>query len=885
MEVRADNFEAALPVVLEAIRGAAVVAFDTEMTGLRVDPRLRDLGVDTLDARWAKTRNAANYMAVLQYGLCAFRYDADAGAYVAQPFSFFLTPRAPSEGARASLDPEATEAFVAQLSAVQFLARHGFDFNKMAAAGVPYLSRAEGNAVTATVFTGIERRFVRQREVHAGRGGFPPILWDAAVGDRHKTGAAAAVAVTATAGTSGLTIGAGDARWYAELADAIAAWLERVAAWSHADAADAAAVGTDDGGVVVDAAGHPVLTLPRANAFRRHVIRAHVSAVAHDRVVPILVDDESAPADSRNDRAMALVWVGPRSPGFTAWEAGQLASALAAADASLAAATGFRTVMDALSAARVPLVGHNCMLDVGHSAAKFLGRLPPGVTAAAAAWVGAFPYTFDTKHMITERHSDAVVAMVQRPFGSRNDLGSAFALLNADSLALQLPGADGGGDGAATTGGGGGGGGKKTPTLTLSPLQLCPVVLAPGFRVGSTGGAGATAEMPSPAPPATPAMAPTPPPGASGMLPAPGTTAIDADDAAHDAGADACMTGIVFLRVCALAYAASVHATTGTAPATSVAAVVTRALSAACPRPASAAAVPELAGSLGAYLSSSINCLHVRLAEPAHRVLNLSDAAAAATPASATDASRNSFLRARGAANRTNVAWLSGFGSLLADSSGAGEVVTLVARALEIRPALIDRRKHVHVLDAGSCFVTLPSAAHVRALADAATAAAAAAVDTGDADDSPAVVAAAFPPPPTGLVGLLGGGDNMLGIGYGAEHLAPPTRVERAAEAAAAAAAAAAEDAAVHGPAVHDLLSAWWARSRFAADGVTSLPPPAPPADVSLATLTVRTYADFLAEFRGVFGHGTLLMHYNYYYYTRAHTHNHRPPTACRMCT
>jgi hypothetical protein len=66
-------------------------------------------------------------------------------------------------------------------------------------------------------------------------------------------------------------------------------------------------------------------------------------------------------------RVQRLTWLGEGSAGAAAYAAADVARSLAEVEAHLAAARGFTAVVDALTAARVPVVGHtlNEVTDVG----------------------------------------------------------------------------------------------------------------------------------------------------------------------------------------------------------------------------------------------------------------------------------------------------------------------------------------------------------------------------------------------------------------------------------------------------------------------------------------------------------------------------------------
>ena len=70
--VDATNFDALLPEIASAIKGASFIAFDGEFSGLWRESAFKGTALDSLDSRYAKARDAARHIALLQFGLCTF---------------------------------------------------------------------------------------------------------------------------------------------------------------------------------------------------------------------------------------------------------------------------------------------------------------------------------------------------------------------------------------------------------------------------------------------------------------------------------------------------------------------------------------------------------------------------------------------------------------------------------------------------------------------------------------------------------------------------------------------------------------------------------------------------------------------------------------------
>ncbi|RHY30414.1 hypothetical protein DYB32_006348 [Aphanomyces invadans] len=146
MDVTRHNFAEAL-VDLEkqlALPSCRFVAIDTEFTGLAPSEFTREKIIDTLEERYAKVRASGENFLITQFGV-ALVHVADGSAETDEAsntwiscWNFFVFPR-PYQNFDAR--------FLCQASSMQFMAEHGFDFNKFIRDGIPYLSRKSEMAV------------------------------------------------------------------------------------------------------------------------------------------------------------------------------------------------------------------------------------------------------------------------------------------------------------------------------------------------------------------------------------------------------------------------------------------------------------------------------------------------------------------------------------------------------------------------------------------------------------------------------------------------------------------------------------------------------------------------------------------------------------------
>lgn len=88
--VTKSNFESALVDLRQHIRLADFVAIDLEMTGITSAPWRESLELDRFDIRYLKVKDSADKFAVVQLGVCPFRWDPSVSSFVAHPLSFPL---------------------------------------------------------------------------------------------------------------------------------------------------------------------------------------------------------------------------------------------------------------------------------------------------------------------------------------------------------------------------------------------------------------------------------------------------------------------------------------------------------------------------------------------------------------------------------------------------------------------------------------------------------------------------------------------------------------------------------------------------------------------------------------------------------------------------
>ncbi|KAK8468556.1 hypothetical protein PHAVU_006G058000 [Phaseolus vulgaris] len=121
--VTTANFEPSLAELRRHVRSSDFVAIDLEMSGITSAPWRESLEFDRSDVRYLKVRDSATKFAVVQFGVCPFRWDSSNNSFVAYPHSFYVFPRQEHAG----LGP--CDEFLWQTTSMDFLAKYQFDFN------------------------------------------------------------------------------------------------------------------------------------------------------------------------------------------------------------------------------------------------------------------------------------------------------------------------------------------------------------------------------------------------------------------------------------------------------------------------------------------------------------------------------------------------------------------------------------------------------------------------------------------------------------------------------------------------------------------------------------------------------------------------------------
>lgn len=77
---------------------------------------------DSINERYEKQKRNIEPHIIIQFGICTFQRVQHENKYTAEIFNFFLLPRT---------IPSMNRSFVWQVAALEFLSKHGFDFNEV----------------------------------------------------------------------------------------------------------------------------------------------------------------------------------------------------------------------------------------------------------------------------------------------------------------------------------------------------------------------------------------------------------------------------------------------------------------------------------------------------------------------------------------------------------------------------------------------------------------------------------------------------------------------------------------------------------------------------------------------------------------------------------
>ncbi|XP_050246427.1 poly(A)-specific ribonuclease PARN-like isoform X2 [Quercus robur] len=378
--VTKGNFESALAELRRHVAAADFVAIDLEMSGVTSAPWRESFEFDRSDVRYLKVKDSAEKFAVVQFGVCPFRWDSSKLSFIAHPHNFYVFPRQ-----EVPIDGPSYE-FLWQTTSIEFLAKYQFDFNACIREGISYLSRGQEEEALRRLSMAYEDELSdtwcnlkEVRDIPINR--MADVLFserikntfsewrDGLLQDRN--------------GGSQLQLNSNDSKQQFQ---------------------------------TVFFKMRPALSLAgfTSHQFRliQMVINKHFRDLSYVRVNG---DDLCSQhlvvyMESKDDRGMLMKEVKDENRRV--------------AEMKIQAAIGFRHIIDLLSAEKKLIVGHNCFLDIAHVYSKFVGPLPSAAEEFVSSVNKFFPHIIDTKILLNANH-----VLQQRMKKSSTSLSSAFALL------------------------------------------------------------------------------------------------------------------------------------------------------------------------------------------------------------------------------------------------------------------------------------------------------------------------------------------------------------------------------------------------------------------------------------------------------------------------
>ncbi|KAL1119334.1 hypothetical protein V6Z11_D01G096500, partial [Gossypium hirsutum] len=377
--VTRSNFDSALVELRSHVRAADFVAIDMEMTGVTSAPWRESFEFDRFDIRYLKVKDSAEKFAVLQFGVCPFRWDSLKQSFIAHPHNFFVFPRQEIPLDRTSYE------FLCQTTSMDFLAKYQFDFNACIHEGISYLSRGQEDEA--------RKRLISPKGdqlTHLSH-------------NLRETMDLPLVRVADVLFTERMKKRLGE--WRDDLLQ------NRVGGPQEEKVPD----DLNQQFRTVFFKMRPALSLDGFTSHQLSLIRM-VTRKHFKDLTYVCFNGESTSeelvvyTDSESDKARLMEEVKNDHQ--------------RSAEMKINAAVGFRHVIDLLSSENKLIVGHNCILDIAHVHSKFLAPLPSTAEEFVSCVNKYFPSIIDTKILL-----NADYTLQRKMKRSSTSLSSAFSLL------------------------------------------------------------------------------------------------------------------------------------------------------------------------------------------------------------------------------------------------------------------------------------------------------------------------------------------------------------------------------------------------------------------------------------------------------------------------
>nr|XP_043621026.1 poly(A)-specific ribonuclease PARN isoform X2 [Erigeron canadensis] len=378
--VTKSNFDSCLSDLRRHVKDADFVAIDLEMTGVTSAPWRESFEFDRYDVRYLKVKDSADKFAVVQFGVCPFRWDRSKHSFVAHPHNFYIFPRQEVGGDDGSYE------FFCQTSSIDFLSKYQFDFNLCVKEGISYLSRALEDKARLQLHSVHEDELSESSCTVKDIKDLPLVrMTDILFVERMKT------KISEWHDDLLLTRNGRPGRTPEDSSDSIAHFQ------------------------TIFFRMRPAIKLNGFTSRQLRLIKSVVEKSFKD-LAYIRVNDGSCAqqlivyTESRSDLDLLMKEV----KGIHFKEA----------EMKIGTAIGFRHVIDLLSSEQKLIVGHNCFLDIAHVCRKFIGPLPLNLKEFVTLVQKNFPYIIDTKILL---NGNSMLQLKMKK--SSTSLAKAFAII------------------------------------------------------------------------------------------------------------------------------------------------------------------------------------------------------------------------------------------------------------------------------------------------------------------------------------------------------------------------------------------------------------------------------------------------------------------------
>ncbi|XP_043507730.1 pre-piRNA 3'-exonuclease trimmer-like isoform X2 [Frieseomelitta varia] len=133
-EVVDSNFDALYPQIENAVNNANFITIDAEFSGIYSEEHLKHSLFDSLNDRYKTLKKNIQQFTIVQFGIATFHHVPSENVYKTECFNFYLFPKSiPLKNRKISW----------QVTSLNFLCKHNFDFNKFLNDGICYLNEPD----------------------------------------------------------------------------------------------------------------------------------------------------------------------------------------------------------------------------------------------------------------------------------------------------------------------------------------------------------------------------------------------------------------------------------------------------------------------------------------------------------------------------------------------------------------------------------------------------------------------------------------------------------------------------------------------------------------------------------------------------------------------